>query len=66
MGNCGGHNEGVDLKDFRIIPLPRRSAAKHQPLDLSMIDNCNIWYRALPLRSIIKILEERSRNRVYF
>ena len=60
MDNCEGHSISVDLHDVRIVILPPRSTAKHQPLDLSIIGNCKIRYRALLLRSIIKIVEARS------
>ncbi len=39
MGNCGGHEVEVDLPAVRIIMLPSRCTAKHQPPDLGVIAN---------------------------
>ena len=60
MDNFGGHNISANIHNVRIITLPSMSRAKHQPLDLGFIGNCKIRYRALLLRSIIKIMEARS------
>ena len=66
MDNCGRHNISADVHDVRIITLPPRSTAKHQPLDLGIIGNCKIRYRALLLRSIIKTVEAGSKNELPF
>ena len=66
MDNCGGHDVTANLRDLRIVILLRRSTEKHQSLDLDIIGNWKIRYRALLLRSIIKIVEAGSKNGVPF
>ena len=58
MDNCSGHEVDITLKRLRIVFLPARSTAKHQPLDLGVIANAKIRYRSALLSAIFNMIEK--------
>ena len=64
MDNCGGHSVNADIHGVRIITLPPRTTARHQPLDLGLIGNSKIRYRSLLLQSVIRVMEARFRKEI--
>ena len=60
MDNCGGHEDSFSLPGVEIVLLPPRSTAKHQPLDLGLIANAKIRYRALLLSATIDVINRRQ------
>ena len=59
MDNCSGHKVKVTLERLKIVSLPARSTAKHQPLDLGVIANAKIRYRSALLSAVWNVIEKR-------
>ena len=57
MDNCGGNSVSANIHGFKIIILPHRTTAQHQPLDLGLIDNSKVRYRSLLLQSVSRMVE---------
>ena len=66
MDNCGGHSVNTNIHGVRIITLPPRTTARHQPLDLGLIGSRKVRYRSLLLQSVIILMDARFRNEIEF
>ena len=60
LDNFEGHNETIDLPGVRVECLPPTCTAVYQPLDLGLISQAKMRYRALLLRSTVDILLSRQ------
>ena len=59
-----GHDVNADIEDVPIITFLPWTTAKNQPLDLGLIGNCKMRYRAFLLRATIKTMEARKEDQI--
>ena len=64
--NCGGNSVNADVSNARIITLPPRTTALHQPLDLVLIGACKVCYLSLLLRSVISVMKSKFKGSIEF
>ena len=66
MDNCGGYGVAIAYDRLKVVFLPKKSTAKHQPLDLGIIAYAKIRYISTLLRSVLSDMEKHQLTNEHF